>query len=105
MLSKKEAEERAGQLSKDGKLIEAGWVLLMLVGAPDNLSPGQLDMVRYSFFRGAKHMLTLLERAQQSLHGDEVINRMADDLRAEFKAFTDETLQKYRNKPNDLQKH
>ena len=83
MLTENEAQERARQLAKDGKLIEAGWVRLMLPGAPDDFHQHHLDLIRFSFFRGARHMLALMTGAHRSL-SEEHMARMIKDLQLEF---------------------
>lgn len=96
MLTEQEARERAGQLAQDGRLIEAGWVSLMLRGAPGDIKDHQLELVRYAFFRGARHMMALMERVENDNVSDEVLSRLTDDLRKEFLAFTAEVNAQHR---------
>ena len=53
-----EAIAQAREHFHAGNLIEAGFVLKMLMGAPENLSPATIRAARIAFFFGAQFMLT-----------------------------------------------
>jgi len=87
MLTEQEADERAMRLAKEGKLIEAAWVKLILRGAPGYFSPGDLYLMQAAFFRGAKHMLSLIAAADRKGLSEEAMLKMVDDVRAELNSY------------------
>ena len=93
MLTEQEADERAMRLAKDGKLIEAAWVKLVLRGAPPSIDPSTLSFMEVAFFRGAKHMLTLMVTAQRKGLSNEEMTRMVNDVGRELTGYFDDLMQ------------
>jgi hypothetical protein len=88
MLTEEEAQARAHNCARDGNLIEAGWILMVLSGMPDGLPEQDLTPLRAAFFAGAKHMLAVMSGAQRRDNLD--TQKVANDLRAELARFRDE---------------
>ena len=64
MTSRKEVEDIARALSKkladDGKLIEAGWVILRGMAVPPDAPLLQLNEMRMAYMAGAQHLYSSL---------------------------------------------
>ena len=72
----------------DGDLIEAGFVLKMLLNAPENLSPVAIEIVRMAFFLGAEYMLHTMAMPDHFGNlGDEVAKQTVANLRKELNKF------------------
>ena len=93
-MTDEEAKQQATVAATGGRLVEAGWIMMVLKGAPEGLSENQIAVVRGSFYAGAKHILTLMSKAQQQDLSDQMMQKMVDDLQAEFGQFETEMRRK-----------
>jgi hypothetical protein len=85
MMTDEDAQAQAQAHAKAGNLVEAGWIMALLKGAPDDLPPAELAIIRGAFFAGARHMLALMAGAYQRDTLD--MQKLVDDLRAELDRF------------------
>jgi len=99
MLTQEEANARASEFVQDGKMIEAGWIATLLKDAPEGTTQPQLDVMRMSFFCGARHMLTLMLTAQNAGVDDEVIKQLVSDINRELAAWV-VAIKKQASKPH-----
>lgn len=60
MASRTQLHKMIGELNKQGKLIEAGWIGLRLAAIPENAPEIQLEEMRNAFFAGAQHLFTTI---------------------------------------------
>ena len=74
-MREQDAKEHAQQLIKNERMIEAGFVMLLLSYAPDKVTEREIAGVRSAFFTGAKYLFDLLH---MPLTGGD---RAAEDLR------------------------
>jgi predicted DNA-binding ArsR family transcriptional regulator len=85
MMSHEETRLRAAQMLREGRMLEAAWIAIMLQGAPDEATANEIAMVRLAFFRGAHALFDIMAAASQvkGADGDEMI----DQIKAELVAF------------------
>jgi hypothetical protein len=50
------ARELSKRLSDQGRLIEAGWIMLRAMAVPPNAPEVQINEMRYAFMAGAQHL-------------------------------------------------
>ena len=81
MNKRKQAELLLGRLD----LVEAGFLTLIMKGAPPDTPQPLVSMLRSSFFYGAKHMLETMLLAQE-LDDDDLL-AIADKVQTEFGSF------------------
>ena len=85
--------QKLGQeLTKQGKLIEAGWIALRIVAIPSDAPQIQLDEMRSAFFAGAQHLfssiMTILDPGEEPTDADMAhIGWIADELETFIKDF------------------
>lgn len=84
-MSQREAEERAKELIKHGRMIEAGWVLMLLSQAPDDAPQSEIDGFRHVFFAGCKYMTDVLLMPMDG--GIRAQEMMIDNLQKELAQF------------------
>lgn len=78
MPSKKEiqtvAQELSKRLSDQGRLIEAGWVMLRAMAVPPDMPQMQVNEMRYAFMAGAQHLfasiMTILDPGEEPTYAD-----------------------------------
>jgi len=88
MMTDKEAEAQARAHATAGNLVEAGWVMAILKGVPDDLPEQEKFVLRGAFFAGAKHMLHVMVGAERR---DEIdMQKLVGDLREELNRFRQE---------------
>jgi hypothetical protein len=100
MLTQEEARARASEFIRDGKMIEAGWIVGLLKDAPEGTTKAQLDVMRMSFFCGAQHMLTLMLTAQNAGVDDGVIRQLVSDINEELAAWVAAAKARQASKPH-----
>jgi hypothetical protein len=88
MMTDEEAQVQATACARQGRLVEAGWVMALLKGTPDDLPLSELLVLRGAFFAGAKHMLALMVGAQR--RDDLDMQQVVNDLRGELDRFREE---------------
>jgi len=88
MMTDKEAETQARAHATAGNMVEAGWIMAILKGVPDDLPPAELGILRGAFFAGAKHMLATMVGAEK--RDDIDMNKLVVDLRRELDRFRQE---------------
>lgn len=86
-MSREEVMIRAKQLVREGRLIEAAWVSMMEMRAPDDVTEAQLRMVKLTFYKGAEAMLDIVSMAAEIGErnpnaGDLVVERVKAELDA-----------------------
>jgi hypothetical protein len=88
-------EQLTRRLADEGRLIEAGWVLLRLAVMPHDAPPAQIDGMRLAYMAGAQHLfgsiLTALDADAEPTEAD--LRRM-DAIHAELDAFAEELKRK-----------
>lgn len=52
------AHELAKRLSDQGRLIEAGWIILRAMAVPPDAPEMQVNEMRYAFMAGAQHLFS-----------------------------------------------
>ena len=87
MMTKEDAVQRAVELIKDHRNIEAGWVLGLLQSAPDGISTVQLACMRHAFFRGAALIIHMIASAEQKGISVERMESVLRDVEREVIAF------------------
>jgi hypothetical protein len=75
-----------------GKLIEAGWIVLRIMAAPDDWSEEMLDEMRNAYFAGAQHlfasMMSVMEEGAEPTEADmRRVSAINDELNAFIKAY------------------
>jgi hypothetical protein len=87
-MSDRDLEWLTRELTRQGKLIEAGWVSLRLAAVPADAPQNQLDEMRAAFFAGAAHVfssiMTMLDPGQEPTEAD--MERM-DHIHEELEGF------------------
>ena len=67
----KTVKKLTDQFTKEGKLIEAGWVSLRLMTLPQDAPQIQIDEMRNAFFAGAQHLfgslMTILDPGTEEI--------------------------------------
>jgi len=86
MMTEEETARRAQDLVTRNRLVEAGFVMMMLCRATDGTTAEDIASVRNTFFMGAKYMFEVLHI---KLPGEDAIEDLLDNLLAEFKKFED----------------
>lgn len=88
MMTRKETLELAKSHFDNGDLIEAGFVVKMLLDAPEGLSPRAINLARIAFFIGAEYMLhTMAMPDHFGELGDEVAKHTVANIRKELDKF------------------
>lgn len=86
---RKVIDEVTKKLIDEGKLLEAGFAALRIVGIPENASDAQVRDMRNSYFAGAQHLfaslMSVLEAGQEATEKD--LERVTLIFR-ELEAFT-----------------
>ena len=95
MMTDDEAQLQASTRAREGKLVEAGWIMTVLKGVPDDLPEAELVVLRSTFFTGAQHMLAVMAGAER--RNDIDTQKLVDDLRAELGQFRKELGRKTAN--------
>lgn len=82
------AHELSKRLSDQGRLIEAGWVILRAMAVPPDAPEVQINEMRYAFMAGAQHLfssiISILEPGEEPTDAD---LRRLDLIHNELEAF------------------
>jgi hypothetical protein len=85
------AQEVSKHLANDGKLIEAGWVIMQTMIMPPDASQAQIDDMRMAYMAGAQHlfssMISIMDPGEEPTDAD--LNRM-DLIHRELEAWRKE---------------
>ena len=88
MMTDEEAQAQAQAHAKAGNLVEAGWIMAILKGVPDDVPEAERFILRGAFFAGARHMLSVMVGAER--RGDIDMQKVVNDLRIELDQFRQE---------------
>jgi hypothetical protein len=85
------AQELSKKLTDQGRLIEAGWIILRAMAVPPNAPEVQINEMRYAFMAGAQHLfssiMSVLDPGEEPTPAD---LRRLDLIHTELEAFRKE---------------
>ena len=87
MMTEHDAKAHAQRLVKSERMIEAGFVMLMLSYAPDRVTDKEIASVRGAFFTGAKYLFDILH--MPLVGGDRALEDLRNTLEQELRRFSD----------------
>ena len=97
MLTLEQAKKMARDAFKDGRLIEASWIVTLLREAPEGTTDEEIIAMRYAFYSGARCMMaTLLNPPGKTVdEKTEAMNEIVDNLKEELLGFAAEWGEKH----------
>jgi hypothetical protein len=84
-MTKKQLKREAMEMLKSGKVLEAGWIVNLLMRAPPETSANELFVARSAWFFGARYMLDTMLQAQEL--PNEAMELVIANLRTELGNF------------------
>jgi hypothetical protein len=93
--TRKKVDEITKKLMKEGKLIEAGWITLLLTLIPPTANKEQINAMKLAFYLGCQHLYSSLvtgldedkEPTEEDMKKMELIHKELDVFDKELKAF------------------
>ena len=84
-MTKDQFKQQARDMLIDGKMLEAGWIVNLRMGAPPEATVNELYVARCAFFFGARFMLEIMVDAQRV--SEEKLQQTVANLRKELEDF------------------
>ena len=84
-MTKEQFKQQAHEMLQDGRVLEAGWIVNLRMGAPPEATENELYVARCGFFFGARFMLEIMVDAQRASEQD--LRRTVANLRKELETF------------------